>query len=61
MNITLKELKNNELPDFWNLAFSDPNAEWTKWNGPYFNDKLPTKESFLDTSYKNPYLNDHFH
>lgn len=43
MKITLKELQNNELSAFWELAFSDNNAEWTKWNGPYFHNKLPSK------------------
>ena len=30
MELQLKELKQDELIDFWNLAFSNPNAEWTK-------------------------------
>lgn len=60
MKITLKELQNNELSAFWELAFSDNNAEWTKWNGPYFHDKLPSKQSFLDLSKTNKYLQNPF-
>lgn len=48
MNLQLKELNRNESLDFWNLAFSKPDAEWTKWNGPYFHDKLPEKQKFID-------------
>lgn len=41
MNLQLKELGRNELLDFWSLAFSNPAAEWTKWNGPYFLTNYP--------------------
>lgn len=57
MQIILKELQQDELTDFWELAFSNPHAEWTKWNGPYFHDKLPSKDTFIDSSQKNVYLN----
>ncbi|KAA8438751.1 GNAT family N-acetyltransferase [Weissella paramesenteroides] len=56
MNLQLKELKRNELLDFWNLAFSKPDAEWTKWNGPYFHDKLPEKQKFIDLDLENSYV-----
>lgn len=56
MNLQLKELKRNESLDFWNLAFSKPDAEWTKWNGPYFHDKLPEKQKFIDLDLENSYV-----
>lgn len=56
MELQLKELKQDELIDFWNLAFSNPNAEWTKWNGPYFHDKLPEKQAFINLEVDNTYL-----
>ncbi|MDC7954181.1 GNAT family N-acetyltransferase [Liquorilactobacillus mali] len=59
MKITLKMLQRDELSDFWDLAFSNPNAEWTKWNGPYFHDKLPKKADFISSD-KNNYLNNPF-
>lgn len=47
MRIELRVLQHKDAAEFWKLAFSDENAEWTKWNGPYFHDKLPTKKDFL--------------
>lgn len=47
MQIALKQLSEKDLLPFWQLAFSDTNAEWTKWNGPYFHDKLPEKKNLL--------------
>ncbi|HJE96463.1 MAG TPA: GNAT family N-acetyltransferase [Ligilactobacillus acidipiscis] len=61
MKVTLKELQFNELLDFWNLAFSDTDAEWTKWNGPYFHDKLPSKQEFVDSTQNNKYLQNSMH
>lgn len=57
MAIILKELTQTEAQMFWELAFSDINAEWTKWNGPYFHDKLPKKKEFLQNNIPNSYLN----
>lgn len=34
--IKIRPLQSNELKSFWQLAFSNPHAEWTKWNGPIF-------------------------
>ncbi len=56
MQIALKQLSEKDLLPFWQLAFSDTNAEWTKWNGPYFHDKLPEKKEFIDLDKSNPYL-----
>ncbi|MFL2020284.1 GNAT family N-acetyltransferase [Weissella hellenica] len=56
MQIELKQLRVQDLLPFWELAFSNPDAEWTKWNGPYFHDTLPTKKDFIDLKQFNPYL-----
>lgn len=45
--INIRPLHQNDLSPFWQIAFSDPNAEWTKWNGPYFHDVLPSKAIFM--------------
>lgn len=47
MMVTLAPLTAADAPAFWQLAFSDPQAEWLKWNGPYFHDKVPSREKFL--------------
>ncbi len=39
--IKLRQFKTEDLALFWETAYSDPQAEWTKWNGPYFKDVLP--------------------
>lgn len=36
-----------DLPLIWQAGFSDPQAAWRQWNGPYFQDKLPSREAFL--------------
>ncbi|MCD2256741.1 GNAT family N-acetyltransferase [Agrilactobacillus fermenti] len=59
MQIKIRQLKSSELQDFWQLAFSDPKAEWTQWNGPYFHDHLPSKNEFL-TYTSQRYLHDPF-
>lgn len=60
MNITLKSLTTDELVTFWQLAFSNPNAEWTKWNGPYFNDQLPSQSTFINTIGPEQYVHNPF-
>ena len=40
MTVTLKHFQTEDLETLWKVAFSDPDAEWHKWNGPYFNDKV---------------------
>lgn len=58
MIIELKKLSIEQASDFWELAFSDSEAEWTKWNGPYFYDVLPSKKEFecSDNEYiENPF------
>ncbi|QEA58627.1 GNAT family N-acetyltransferase [Leuconostoc koreense] len=47
--IELRQFKTEDLALFWEVAYSDPQAEWTKWNGPYFKDVLPTKENFINS------------
>jgi hypothetical protein len=46
--VELRQAQPEDLEEFWQLAFSDPNAGWTKLNGPYFHDDLPTKEEFIN-------------
>ncbi|HIY91821.1 MAG TPA: GNAT family N-acetyltransferase [Candidatus Companilactobacillus pullicola] len=46
--VELRQAQPEDLEEFWELAFSDPNAGWTKLNGPYFHDDLPSKEKFIN-------------
>ncbi|MDE3294970.1 GNAT family N-acetyltransferase [Lacticaseibacillus rhamnosus] len=65
MTVTLKHFQTEDLETLWKVAFSDPDAEWHKWNGPYFNDKVPTLEEMQEnqanqTGYQwvaNPFVN----
>lgn len=49
MSVAIRPLKAEEVHQFWQLAFGDPEAEWTKFNGPYFQDVLPTEAKFMRT------------
>lgn len=45
--VEIRTLKESELAEFWQVAYANPDAEWVKWNGPYFHDTLPKKSEFL--------------
>lgn len=44
--IKIRPVQPTELTTLWRLGFSDPEAAWTQWNGPYFHDQLPTQHDF---------------
>jgi len=44
--ITIRPVRADELTTLWQRGFSNANAEWTRWNGPYFHDQLPTQTDF---------------
>lgn len=48
IEIELKPLRHDQLGEFWQLAYSNPHAEWAKWNGPYFRDEMPTRREFVE-------------
>lgn len=56
-NIEIRPLRQDELTQFWQLAFSNPQTEWTKWNGPYFHNVLPTQETFINKIAQESWLN----
>lgn len=52
--VKIRQIKPEEVEKFWETAFSDPNAAWIKFDGPYFHDELPTKEKFVNVlAYRN--------
>ncbi|TGD24825.1 N-acetyltransferase [Companilactobacillus suantsaicola] len=59
--VKIRQARPEDLEDFWQLAFSDPNAAWTKLNGPYFHDDLPSKEEFLNKLADKVWLNNQNH
>lgn len=56
-NIEIRPLEQGELTQFWQLAFSNPHAEWTRWNGPYFHDVLPSQDVFTQEIAQEAWLN----
>lgn len=60
-NIEIRPLRENELKQFWQVAFSKPEAEWTRWNGPYFHDVLPSSDEFMNHIGPDKWLNNNLH
>ncbi|NLR08981.1 MULTISPECIES: GNAT family N-acetyltransferase [Lactobacillaceae] len=60
MTVTLAPLTAAEAPAFWQLAYSDPQAEWCKWNGPYFHDAMPSEQEFLEVVAPHQYIGNAF-
>jgi len=52
--VGIRQAQPEDLENLWETAFSDPEAAWTKYDGPYFNNKLPSQEEFINVlAYKN--------
>lgn len=45
-SVKIRPAESTELTTIWQLGFSDPQAAWTQWNGPYFHDVLPSQSGF---------------
>ena len=56
--VKIRQLRPEEVEEFWEIAFSDPNAGWTKLNGPYFLDDLPSKEEFVNVLAYGAWINE---
>lgn len=54
-NISLRSIETKDIFDLWKMAY-DGDLEWTKWNGPYFNNPILTFEEFKKVAEEN-YLN----
>lgn len=48
MTVTLKHFQSEDLETLWKVAFSDPKAEWHQWDGPYFNQEVPTLQELQE-------------
>ncbi|KRM97086.1 acetyltransferase [Liquorilactobacillus aquaticus DSM 21051] len=57
VTIKLRKIQHKDAEAFWNMAFSNEDAEWTKGNGPYFQEELPTKSSFIAGRVGADYMN----
>lgn len=56
--VKIRPAQPEDIEEFWELAFSDPNAAWTKLNGPYFHDDLPSKDEFINVQAYKYWIND---
>ncbi len=61
VGVGIRQAQPEDLEEFWEIAFSDPEAPWTELNGPYFHDELPTKEEFLNVVAYKTWLNNKEH
>jgi len=59
--VSIRSAQPEDLEEFWELAFSDADAAWTKFNGPYFHDVLPSKEEFLNVIAYKSWVNNKEH
>jgi len=59
--IKIRQAQPEDLEEFWELAFSNPRAKWTKLNGPYFHDDLPSKEDFINVIAYSKWVNNKNH
>lgn len=59
--VEIRQLKPEEVEEFWKIAFSDSQAAWTKLNGPYFHDDLPSKDEFVNTLAYKYWINNQNH
>jgi len=46
VTVKIRPVQQTELTEVWQRGFSNPQAAWTKWNGPYFHDVLPSQRDF---------------
>lgn len=59
--VKIRQAEAQDLEEFWQLAFSNPDAPWTKLNGPYFHDSLPSKEEFINVLAYRTWINNKNH
>lgn len=54
--LTIRPIKDADLPILWELIYKDEFPEWKKWDAPYFEHKQITLEEFLEesTAFANP-------
>lgn len=55
-NLIIREIKEKDLEEIWQKSYKD-NLEWIKWNGPYFNDPIYSKEKFMEEEGPQYYIN----
>ena len=50
--ITIRSIKEEDLPILWELAFKDESPEWKKWDAPYYSHQALSYEKFLENAYR---------
>jgi len=56
--VKIRPVQPTELTTLWQIGFSNPQAEWLKWNGPYFHDELPSEVVFTHLIGPHDWLDD---
>lgn len=56
--LTLHTYTQNDIEHIWQLAYQH-DLEWMKWNGPYFNDSIPSLEDYMKEAHIH-YVNSEF-
>lgn len=60
-DVNIRPVLPEEVEDFWQIAFCDSNAAWTKLDGPYFLNDLPSKDEFINVLAYRTWLNNKDH
>lgn len=45
--VVIRSVMVDDLEKLWEVSYRD-NLEWTKWNGPYFNDPIYGSDEFIN-------------
>src|SRR5687768_1189317 len=51
----IRERRDEDLPELWRWMFGTPDAEWRRWDGPYFRPSEPVPlEAFVERARSRP-------
>lgn len=45
--LSIRPITDEDVPVLWNLMYGEEEAEWTKWDAPYFNDEPISYEEYI--------------
>lgn len=54
--LRIRKIKEEDLDPLWEVSYRD-NLEWTKWDGPYFDDPIYERDQFINEIGPKFYLN----
>lgn len=47
--VTIRQIKEEDLPKLWQLIYKEDSPEWKKWDAPYFPHQSMPFEKFMET------------